>query len=70
MQKAVGALTSARVATFQPEGLFAIAQAVNKGAKLTHVLHTARYHHLFLNHVGLWQVHPPLHNTQQLIITY
>lgn len=69
-RKAVGGLTSARVATFQPEGLFAIAQAVDKGAKLTHVLHTARHHHLFLNHVGLWQVHPPLHNTYTAINHY
>lgn len=53
-------LTSASVAALQPVSLFAIAQPVDEGAELAHVLHPAGYHHLLLNQVRLRQVRPSL----------
>lgn len=43
-------------ATLQAVGVPAVAQAVDEGPQLPHVVHLAGHHHLLVDHVGLRQV--------------
>lgn len=49
-------LTSVCGATAQAVRVLSVAQAVDEGSQLMHVVHFSSHHHLFVDHVGLRQV--------------
>lgn len=49
-------LTSLEDTAAQAVGVFALAQAVDEGSQLTHVVHFSSHHHLFMDDVGLRQI--------------
>lgn len=53
-------LTFPGVSPLQPIGVLAVAQPVDEGAQLTHVLHTSGYHHFLLDDVSLRKIGPLL----------
>lgn len=53
--------TSAGDAAAQAVRFFAVAEAVDEGAQLTHVVHLSSYHHFLVDDVGLRQVRSLLH---------
>lgn len=40
----------------QAVGVFPVAQVVDEGSQLTHVVHFSSHHHLFMDDVGLRQI--------------
>lgn len=57
-------LTSAGDAAVQAVRVLPIAQAIDEGPQLTHVVHPARHHHLLVDDVGLRQVRSLLQATR------
>lgn len=49
-------LTSLGDTAAQAVGVLALAQAVDEGSQLTHVVHFSSHHHLFMDDVGLRQI--------------
>lgn len=52
-------------ATVEAVRVFSVAQAVDEGSQLTHVVHFSSHHHLFMDDVGLRQVGSLLRETEQ-----
>lgn len=49
-------LTSVGGTAAQTVGVFPVAQVVDEGSQLTHVVHFSSHHHLFVDDVGLRQI--------------